>query len=189
MHMRLARVSESALSHLRIRAFRHIHDLSMLHQASEQRGSLVSRVTSDIDQISRFLQWGGLQLLTNTGQAILSLAVMLFYSVPLGLVVLVTLPIIVGTIRWFQTRLDSAFGIVRKKVGRMLAVLAEAVVAAPVIRAYGIEERTRTRLADAIEDHRVAAVKAGWLSASFSGAGEMLSALVVAASGRLIVVL
>ncbi len=64
MHMRLARVSESALSTLRIRAFRHIHDLSMLHQASEQRGSLVSRVTSDIDQISRFLQWGGLQLLT-----------------------------------------------------------------------------------------------------------------------------
>ena len=180
MHMRLARVSESALSHLRIRAFRHIHDLSMLHQASEQRGSLVSRVTSDIDQISRFLQWGGLQLLTNSGQAILSIAVMLFYSVPLGLVVLVTLPIIVGTIRWFQIRLDSAFGIVRKKVGRMLAVLAEAVVAAPVIRAYGIEERTRTRLADAIEDHRVAAVKAGWLSASFSGAGEMLSALVVA---------
>ncbi len=180
MHMRLARVSESALSTLRIRAFRHIHDLSMLHQASEQRGSLVSRVTSDIDQISRFLQWGGLQLLTNSGQAILSLAVMLFYSVPLGIVVLLTVPLILGTIRWFQYRLDNAFGTVRKKVGRMLAVLAEAVVAAPVIRAYGIEERTRTRLADAIEDHRAAAVKAGWLSASFSGAGEMLSAFVVA---------
>ena len=180
MHMRLARVSESALSHLRIRAFRHIHDLSMLHQASEQRGSLVSRVTSDIDQISRFLQWGGLQLLTNSGQAVLALTVMLVYSVPLGLVVLLTVPAIVVTIRWFQIRLDAAFGIVRSKVGRMLAVLAEAVVAAPVIRAYGIEERTRARLADAIEDHRAAAVKAGWLSASFSGAGEILSALVVA---------
>ncbi len=180
MHMRLAKVSESALSHLRIRAFRHIHDLSMLHQASEQRGSLVSRVTSDIDQISRFLQWGGLQLLTNSGQAMLAIAVMLFYSVPLGLVVLATVPVIVGTIRWFQTRLDAAFGVVRSKVGRMLAVLAEAVVAAPVIRAYGIEDRTRTRLTDAIEDHRVAAVRAGWLSASFSGAGEMLSAFVVA---------
>ena len=180
MHMRLARVSESALSHLRIRAFRHIHDLSMLHQASEQRGSLVSRVTSDIDQISRFLQWGGLQLLTNSAQALLALVVMLVYSVPLGLVVLATVPVIVGTIRWFQTRLDSAFSAVRSKVGRMLAVLAEAVVAAPVIRAYGIENRTRRRLTDAIEDHRVAAVHAGWLSATFSGAGEMLSALVVA---------
>ena len=60
MHLRLARVSETALSGLRIRAFRHIHDLSMLHQASENRGVLVSRVTSDVDQISRFVQWGGI---------------------------------------------------------------------------------------------------------------------------------
>jgi putative ABC transport system ATP-binding protein len=53
MHVRLAKVAETALSGLRIRAFRHIHDLSMLHQASEQRGVLVARVTSDVDQISR----------------------------------------------------------------------------------------------------------------------------------------
>ncbi|MFP4074240.1 MAG: ABC transporter ATP-binding protein, partial [Actinomycetota bacterium] len=33
MHLRLAKVAETALSGLRIRAFRHIHDLSMLHQA------------------------------------------------------------------------------------------------------------------------------------------------------------
>ena len=67
MHLRLAVVSELALSNLRVRAFRHIHDLSMLHQASEQRGVLVARVTSDIDQISRFLQWAGLMILINGG--------------------------------------------------------------------------------------------------------------------------
>ena len=179
MHMRLAKVSETALSQLRIRAFRHIHDLSMLHQASEQRGSLVSRVTSDIDEISRFMQWAGLNLLTNSAQAILAMAVMLYYSVPLGLVVLATVPVIMITIRWFQRRLDAAFLVVRERVGAMLAVLAEVVVGAPVIRAYGIEDRIRGRLADAIEDHRSAAVKAGGLSAAFSGAGEMLSALVL----------
>ena len=44
--------------------FRHVHDLSMLHQqASQRRGALVSRVTSDVDQLSNFLQWGGIQLL------------------------------------------------------------------------------------------------------------------------------
>jgi len=37
----------------------HIHDLSMLHQQSERRGSLVARVSTDVDQISQFLQWGG----------------------------------------------------------------------------------------------------------------------------------
>ena len=77
MHLRLARVSETALSGLRIRAFRHIHYLSMLHQASEQRGVLVARVTSDVDQISRFMQWAGLMLLVNGGQAVLALAVLI----------------------------------------------------------------------------------------------------------------
>jgi ATP-binding cassette, subfamily B, bacterial len=59
-----------------VRAFRHIHDLSMLHQASEQRGALVSRVTSDIDEISRFMQWGGLNLITAPGQLTVSPLVM-----------------------------------------------------------------------------------------------------------------
>jgi ATP-binding cassette, subfamily B, bacterial len=181
MHIRLARVSETALSGLRVRAFRHIHDLSMLHQASEQRGALVSRVTSDVDEISRFMQWAGLMLITNGGQALLSLVVMLVYSVPLGLAVLVMVPLIMATIRWFQRRLDAAYVIVRERVGRMLAVLAEVVVGAPVIRAYGAEARTRERLGDAIEGHRSAGVKAGVLSSAFSGVGELLSALVVAA--------
>jgi len=181
MHIRLARVSETALSGLRIRAFRHIHDLSMLHQASEQRGVLVARVTSDVDQISRFMQWAGLMLIVNGLQALLAMIVMLVMSVPLGLVVIALVPLIVATIHWFQSRLERAFLAVRERVGRLLALLAETVVGAPVIRAYGIEDRTRERLGDAIEDHRLSAVRAGSLSATFSGVGEVLSALVVAA--------
>jgi len=181
MHLRLARVSETALSGLRIRAFRHIHDLSMLHQASEQRGVLVARVTSDVDQISRFMQWAGLMLIVNGLQAILALAVMLFMSLPLGLVVFALSPFIVVMIRAFQTRLQIAYLIVRERVAHMLALLAETVVGAPVIRAYGIEERTRERLDDAIESHRVASVEAGRISAIFSGAGEVSSSIIVAA--------
>ncbi len=181
MHLRLARVSETALSRLRVRAFRHIHDLSMLHQASEQRGVLVARVTSDVDSISRFMQWGGLMLIINGGQALLSLVVMFVYSPQLALVVVLLVPVILLTIKWFQSRLEVAYLTVRERVGRMLAVLAEVVVGAPVIRAYGIEDRIRGRLGDAIENHRSAGVRAGALSSSFSGAGELLSAMVVAA--------
>jgi putative ABC transport system ATP-binding protein len=181
MHLRLAKVSETALSGLRIRAFRHIHDLSMLHQASEQRGVLVARVTSDVDQISRFMQWAGLMLIVNGGQAFLALGVMFVLSPPLALVVLALVPLIVVLIRAFQSRLEVAYLIVREKVGRMLALLAETVVGAPVIRAYGIEKGTRQRLEEAIESHRASAVHAGSISATFSGAGELMSSIVVAA--------
>ncbi|NND01844.1 MAG: ABC transporter ATP-binding protein, partial [Acidimicrobiia bacterium] len=181
MHLRLAKVSETALSGLRVRAFRHIHDLSMLHQASEQRGALVARVTSDVDQISRFMQWAGLMIIVNFGQAIMAIAVMAVYSVPLALTVVASIPLITLTVRWFQVRLEKAFLIVREKVGRMLATLAEVVVGAPVIRAYGIEETVREKLGDAIEDHRSSAVRAGGFSAAFSGVGELLSSIVIAA--------
>jgi putative ABC transport system ATP-binding protein len=181
MHLRLAKVAETALSGLRIRAFRHIHDLSMLHQASEQRGVLVTRVTSDVDQISRFMQWAGLQLLVNGLQALLALVVMLVMSVQLGLVVVVMIPLVVFVIRFFQSRLEIAYLTVREKVGQMLALIAETVVGAPVIRAYGIEKRTKERLEEAIEDHRQAGTRAGLVSSIFSGFGELSSALIVAA--------
>lgn len=181
MHLRLARVAETALSGLRIRAFRHIHDLSMLHQASEQRGVLVARVTSDVDQISRFMQWAGLMLLVNGGQALLAIAAMLYLSVPLGLVVVASLPFIILVINWFQGRLEIAYLAVRERIGRMLGLLAETVVGAPVIRAYGVEDRTREKLEVAIENHRSAGVRAGALSATFSGAAELASSVVVAA--------
>lgn len=180
MHLRLARVAETALSGLRIRAFRHIHDLSMLHQASEQRGVLVARVTSDVDQISRFMQWAGLQLLVNGLQALLALAVMMVMSWQLGLVVVALVPLVVVMISFFQRRLEIAYLTVREKVGQMLALIAETVVGAPVIRAYGIEERTKVRLEEVIEDHRRAGVRAGRLSSLFSGFGEVSSALIVA---------
>jgi ATP-binding cassette, subfamily B, bacterial len=182
MNYRLASVVETALSSLRVRAFRHIHDLSMLHQATQQRGSLVSRVTSDIDEISRFMQWAGLNLITATGQLTVSTVVMLAYSWRLTLVVLaVFVPFIVGA-RFFQVRLTRAYLLVRERVGRLLGVLAETVVGAPVVRAYGIERRTQDRLDEAIEDHRAAAVRAGTLSATFSGTGEVFAGIATAAA-------
>jgi ATP-binding cassette, subfamily B, bacterial len=185
MNVRLARVVETALSNLRVRAFRHIHDLSMLHQASQQRGSLVSRVTSDVDEISRFMQWAGLNLITATGQLLVATAVMAVYSWRLTLVVLVTFVPFVLLARWFQRRLTGAYLTVRERVAAMLGVLAETVVGAPVVRAYGIEDRTRQRLDDRIEQHRRAGVRAGRLVSWFSGSGELFAAL---ATGLVVVV-
>ncbi len=181
MNRRLAEVTETALSNLRVRTFRHVHDLSVLHQAAQQRGQLVSRVTSDIDEISRFMSWGGLNLLTSSGQLLVATAVMFAYSWRLTLVVLLTFVPFVVAARWFQRQLTTAYALVRERVGALLGVVAEAVTGAPVVRAYGVEERTQERLDERIEEHRVAAVRAGKLSSSFSGVGEVFGAIATAA--------
>jgi putative ABC transport system ATP-binding protein len=87
MNVRLFTVTESGLATLRTKAFRHVHDLSVLTQSTERRGALVSRVTSDVDTISTFMQWAGLMLVISVGQLLVSTVIMIFYSWELTLLV------------------------------------------------------------------------------------------------------
>jgi ATP-binding cassette subfamily B protein len=185
MTRRLFTVSETALGGLRSRTFRHIHDLSMLHQQSERRGSMVSRVTGDVDQISQFLQTGGVQLLLAGGQLIVSTVVMFAYSWQLTVVVLLSFGPAIGVIRFFQKRLAGAYRTVRERTGVMLGAVAESVVGATVIRAFGVSGRTARRLDTAVDDLRTAQQRAMRTSVlSFSSgeisAGLALSGVVVA---------
>ncbi|MGW5668712.1 ABC transporter ATP-binding protein [Micromonospora sp. NPDC003776] len=180
MMRRLFTVSETALAGVRTRAFRHVHDLSMLHQQSERRGSLVSRVTSDVDQITQFLQWGGVILIVNLGQLVVTTAVMLAYSWQLTLVVLAAFAPAVLVIRLLQRRLAGAYGLVRQRMGTLLGTIGESVVGAPVIRAYGIAGRTARRLDAAIEGQRQAQQKAIRISILGSSVGELAAGLALA---------
>jgi ABC-type multidrug transport system fused ATPase/permease subunit len=181
MTRRLFTVSETALAALRARTFRHIHDLSMLHQQAERRGSLVARVTSDIDQISQFLQTGGVLLLLSSGQLVVATVVMLIYSWQLTLVVLAAFVPAVTVIRLFQKRLAGVYRIVRERTGVMLGAVAESVVGATVIRAYGVAGRTERRLDTAIEDLRVAQQRALRTSVTSFSSGEIGAGLALAA--------
>ncbi|MEV6846812.1 ABC transporter ATP-binding protein [Actinoplanes sp. NPDC051411] len=181
MTRRLFTVSETALGALRSRTFRHIHDLSMLHQQSERRGSMVSRVTSDIDQISQFLQTSGVQLLLSSGQLLVSTVVMFAYSWQLALVVLVAFSPAVIVIRLFQKRLGAVYGAVRERTGVMLGAVAESVVGATVIRAYGVSGRTEERLDTSIDRLRSSQQTALRTSVTSFSSGELGAGLALAA--------
>ena len=49
-------------------------------------------MTSDVDQITQFLQWGGVILLVSVGQIVVTTVVMVVYSWQLTLVVLRRVP-------------------------------------------------------------------------------------------------
>ncbi|ASW57854.1 multidrug ABC transporter ATP-binding protein [Plantactinospora sp. KBS50] len=181
MMRRLFTVSETALANVRIRAFRHVHDLSMLHQQSERRGSLVSRVTSDVDQITQFLQWGGVILLVNLGQLVVTTVVMAVYSWQLTLAVYLAFLPAVMIIRVLQNRLAGAYAQVRVRTGAMLTAVAESVVGAPVIRAYGVARRTAARLDETIDAQRQAQQRAIRISIYGSSVGELAAGVALAA--------
>ncbi|MGY1719851.1 MULTISPECIES: ABC transporter ATP-binding protein [unclassified Blastococcus] len=181
MNVRLFRTTETALAGLRVRAFRHVHDLSVLHQQGQRRGSLVSRVTSDVDQLSVFMQWGGVLGLVSVGQLVVATAVMAVYSWQLTLLVLVCFVPLVFAVRWFARRLVQVYGVVRERVGDVLAAVSESVVGAPTVRAYGVRARTAARLDAAIDRHYRAQVDAQKVTAAVFVSGEFVAAVANAA--------
>ena len=160
VNIRLFRSSEAGLARLRVTAFRHVHDLSALTQGSERRGSLVSRVTSDVDTISLFVQWGGIMLLVSVLQIVVATALMLVYSWQLTLVVWACFIPLVLILRPAQRRVSAAYAIVRERVGAMLGAISEAVVGAETIRAYGAGPRTQRKIDLAVQGTRDAMVRA-----------------------------
>lgn len=181
MNVRIFRASEAGLATLRIKAFRHVHDLSVLTQNTERRGALVARVTSDVDTISRFVQWGGLLLLTSIGQLIIASVIMVIYSWQLTVVVWVCFLPLFLLLRYFQRMVSAAYTLVRELVGSMLGAISESVVGAQAVRAYSIEARTQQRIDDAVESHRQAATRAQKLVALTFSSGEVVAGIANAA--------
>ena len=172
MRVRLFTASERGLAEVRVDAFRHVHDLSMLTQNAERRGVLVSRVTSDIDQVSLFLQSTGIMIIVSLGQMVVAAAIMAYYSWQLTIVVLVCFLPLAVSLKYFAERMSRAYDAVRRTVGELLAVVAEPVVGASVVKSYAIEPRTQRRVDEGIDVNLQANIRAQRLVAvTFASAG------------------
>ncbi|MFI6177203.1 ABC transporter ATP-binding protein [Nonomuraea sp. NPDC051191] len=180
MNVRLYKATESSLASLRVRGFRHVHDLSVLTQNSERRGALVSRVTNDIDQISTFMQWGGLMIIVAFGQLFVASVLMLVYSWQLTLLVWACFVPLVIALPRFQRLLSRAYTTVRERTGDMLAAVSESVVGAAVIRAYASERRTAERIDRSVDANRAAQIKAQTIVGFVFPLTEIVAALAIA---------
>ncbi|MET7459890.1 ABC transporter ATP-binding protein [Nonomuraea sp. NPDC005501] len=179
MNVRLYKATESSLATLRVRGFRHVHDLSVLTQNTERRGALVSRVTNDVDQISTFMQWGGLMIIVSLGQVLVASILMLVYSWQLTLVVWACfLPLMVALPR-FQRWLSGAYTTVRERTGDMLAAVSESVVGAAVIRAHAAEGRTAERVDTAVDANKAAQTRAQTIVGFVFPLTEIVAALAI----------
>lgn len=181
VNSRLVSASEAGLAQLRVRAFRRVHDLSTLTQGTERRGSLVSRVTSDVDTISFFVQWGGIMLVVSVLQILAATTLMLVFSWELTLVVYLCFAPLVVALGPLQARVSAAYAAVRERFGAMLGAISESIVGAETIRAYGVAGRTQRRTDAAIRATRTAMVRAQVLVSAVFSSGVLVANLVLAA--------
>jgi ATP-binding cassette subfamily B protein len=180
-NQRLATASERALCGLRVRAFNHIHALSMAHHTEEQRGALVSRVTSDVETLGQFFRWGGLAWIINSALMLAALVAMVVYDWRLALVAVATVLPLVAVLRVMQRRVVVAWDAVRTRVGESLAAISESIQGAAVIRAYGVQAQAQRRVMGSVERRRRAEIRAGTIGAFFFPSGELFGVVATAA--------
>jgi len=177
---RLVGASEAALRTLRVRAFAHIHDLSVAEQTTEKRGVFVARVTADVDTLSEFTEWGGIAWILSFALVLGSFALMLVYSWQLTIsVVLLVAPLLLVLAR-LQRGILGAFDHLRTRVGELLSEVSESLMGAAVVRAYGLEDRVDRRVKRAIRQRYSAQMTAYWRSTALFPIANVFSALAVA---------
>jgi ATP-binding cassette, subfamily B, bacterial len=177
---RLVKLAARGLAELRVAAFRHVHDLSVLHVQAERRGTLVARVTSDIEAITEFMEWGGVGMLVGAAQVSLVLTVMVVYDWRLALMVVIAGVLYALLLLLFQQVLRRAYDRVRVRVGESLAAMSEAISGLPTIRAYGAEDRTRERVDAALDAQFKAEFRTGALGAAMYSSADIFAAMVTA---------
>ncbi len=179
-YLRLVRTAEGALFHLRVRVFEHIHQLSVAEQNETKRGILVSRVTSDIETLARFVNWGAVSWVVNTALVFGTLVVMAVYSWQLTLITIVAFLPVVPILRFLQRRQLVAYDKVRVRTGDMLAEFSEAITGAAAVRAYALEDRSRSRLHERIQRLYGAHREAGRYFALMFPVGDLFGSLALA---------
>ncbi len=174
---RLVWNAERAIAKLRTDAFAKVHELSVADHNETRRGVLVARVTSDADALARFAQWGLYAWSIQPTVILGTIAVIAWYSWVLALVVVIAYAPVTPLFKWIQKRQLAAYDAVRTSVSDMLSGFSEAVTGAAVVRAYGIEDRTRERLHNAIGVRYRTKIKANKYQASVFVAGDLFGGI------------
>lgn len=176
-YLRLVTTAESMLMQLRVDAFAHVHRMSVADHNETRRGVLTARVTSDIETIARFAQWGAVAWIVNTVVILGVLLVLACYSWRLALIAIAAYLPLFPLMRVLQRRQLAAYDTVRSRVGDTLAVISENVMGASTIRAYGLRLRQRRRLHDTIDRQLAAETTAARFFATAFSLGDLFGGL------------
>ncbi|GAB2608449.1 multidrug ABC transporter ATP-binding protein [Paractinoplanes abujensis] len=154
LNRRLHHRVEGHLAALRRTGLRRVHSMPAATVDRTPSADLVARLTSDVDQVTTFLQGGGIQFVTNAAQLVIATVILLVYSWQLALPVLVLAALLIAVMMGMQRLIARRYDVARRDLSRLQSVIAESIAGGAVIRSTGTEDRTRAKLDDAVDRAR-----------------------------------
>ena len=128
---------------LKQRIFEHLLTLEPAYFATNTTGDLISRATSDLDNIRRLLGFAVLSLANTVFAYALTLPIMLSISVDLTLASLAVYPVLFFLVYLFSDRLRNEQGKVQNNISDISELIQEDISGIALIKIYAQEENER----------------------------------------------
>ena len=154
------RAGENVLYRLRRREFAHLQRLGLDYYEREMAGRIMTRMTTDVDALSTFLQTGLVTSVVSLATFIGIAVVLMVLDLGLALVAFLALPPVIVATVVFRRYSARAYHDAREKVGIVNADLQENVAGLRVSQALGRQQRNAEGFSARSDDYRRSRMRA-----------------------------
>ncbi|HMN59222.1 MAG TPA: ABC transporter ATP-binding protein [Anaerolinea sp.] len=172
--------AQQVLRRLRVQVFRHIHRLSLSYFNEHEAGSVMSRLTNDMETIQQAVSFALVNVLSGSLLLVWVAVKMLTLSLPYGLISMLVVPFMAVATVWLSGEARKAFRKTRIEIGKVNANLEESIAGVREVQAFGREEANIETFRESNASNRDANIKAVSYTAALQPALEALGYLAVA---------
>jgi len=147
----VAGIAQKMMQKLRSELFDHMQTLSLRFFDSRTSGELMSRLTNDMDAVSRVLSQNVTQLFSGVLTLVGVLIIMFVLNPLLALGTMVAFPLMIGLVGLVGSKTRKAFRGYQKDLGNLNGILEETYSGQRVVMAYGQQEMALRKFDEANE--------------------------------------
>jgi ATP-binding cassette subfamily B protein len=156
----VGRNGERLLYTLRVKIFAHLQRLGLDFYERELAGRIMTRMTTDVDALSSFLQTGLITMVNSALTFVGVLIALVFINARLALTLFAILPVLIAATVLFRAKAAKAYSEAREKVSAVNADLQENVAGLRVAQAYRRERVNSDRFAGLSGAYRTSRLRA-----------------------------
>lgn len=158
-------IAQNTVYFMRNQLFSHLQRLPISFFQKRQHGELMSRLTNDMENISRTLNTAVVQVVTSSITVIGTVIVMLVMSPLLTFLTLLIVPALFAGMKWITNRTSRYFKEQQKTLGDMNGYIEETLSGQKIIKMYSQEQRVIEEFQQKNENLRVSS----YWAQSYSG--------------------
>ncbi|WP_030170884.1 ABC transporter ATP-binding protein [Streptomyces sp. NRRL S-813] len=174
------RTGERVLYTLRLKIFAQLQRLGLDYYERELTGRIMTRMTTDVDALSTFLQTGLVTAFVSVVTFFGIMVALLVIDVQLALVVFATLPPLIVATFFFRRASVKAYQLARERVSVVNADLQESVAGLRIVQAFRRERDGGRRFAERSDSYRRARIRGQWLISVYFPFVQLLSSVAAA---------